>query len=822
VLALLLALTIAFFAPVFFQGKTYSILAEYSDAVYPWAALPNPHHLDHPQTDYAELSYPWLVSSKAAWDDGAFPFWSPDAYGGGYDVYANGSSAVLYPPRLAALLATSPVRAHDLFSIFHVLASGVAMVLLARDLSLGRRAATFAGVAWMFATWNMAWLHLEVVTPMALFLPLSFLLVRKVARGSWRWAIGAGLLLGVVPGAGHLLFLGLVLVAAAIYGAALVIGRIARAPRPQRRREAISATARLALCFGLVVGVAAVVLLPTAMALSGGQRASLGYDRLRALDLLGRPSMFWKLLVPPDPVTADNMQYMGFVGSATGVLAIVGALSRRRPGAWAGRLLVAVTFLVAVGTPLTWLAYHVVPGMKVFRPYYRLTVFAAFGVALLGAIGLQAVLDRFERPHGAHARPRRTGARWAWALTAVVVGATAVQLIVIGHRVNPAFAPHAAQYTLGRTAIVERVEADASTSTGWPARVLPVMVENTEGKPMFPVLYANTPLAMGLDTTSGYDSSIERRVVNLSRVLTGEDPATIGDGRTFGAYNAVFFSTRTRFDLARRLGVSAIVTAPPRDGFVETWGPTWDGLGATRTYREVDGDVFTVPDALVGPRLVRADEVVAGERAALLRFTEPAFPYETTALIEADELRRSGLGPLGAAQPAPDGGGPAAGAAPASTAGTVTAASRGVNTVSVDVTADGPSWLIVPDAWAEGWSATVNGRSAPVVRVNYDQRAVRVEAGASTVRMRYRSPGFDAGAALSVASVLGGVVALVVGTVLGRRRRDAQGDGRGDVELEQQLVAEEARVHGDADAVGPLDEAPSETGGVALGEHVER
>jgi hypothetical protein len=332
---------------------------------------------------------------------------------------------------------------------------------------------------------------------------------------------------------------------------------------------------------------------------------------------------------------------------------------------------------------------------------------------------------------------------------------------------------------------------------------------------MFPVLYANTPLAVGLDTMGGYDSSVDVRTVTLARVLLGEDPAAIGDGRLPGAFNAVYFSSGTRFDLARRLGVTAVVTAPPRPGLVETWGPTWEALGARRTYRDIDGDVFAVPDPLNGPRLVPGDEVVDGDEAALARFADPAFPYETAVVVEAGELRRTGLAALG----------PAAVDEPPA-AGSVDAASRGVNTVSVDVTSPGPAWLLVPDHWAEGWSATVNGRDVPVVRVNYNQRAVRVEAGTSAVRMRYRSPGFNAGAAVSTLTVLGALVAFAALTVAGRRRRETErGPGDG-LELEQQLVAEHARVDGDPDPVDALHEPPAQTGGGsdgrAVGEHVER
>ena len=152
VVVMLTALTAAYFNPLL-RGHTSSPLGAYQTIDYPWAAIPNPNVLEHPQNDYAELSYPWNVITDDALREGTIPLWSPLIYGGGYEFFANGSSAVLYPPRLLALAVTSPVRAHDLFLVFHIWAAGIAIYLLARQLSVGRCAGTFAAVAWMFVVY---------------------------------------------------------------------------------------------------------------------------------------------------------------------------------------------------------------------------------------------------------------------------------------------------------------------------------------------------------------------------------------------------------------------------------------------------------------------------------------------------------------------------------------------------------------------------------------------------------------------------------------------------------------------------------------------
>ena len=822
VIAILTALTLTYFYPLFL-GRTNSILGPYGSYVYPWASVPNGYGLTEPQTDYAELSYPWLVATDRALADNTLPLWSADVYGGGYDLFANGSSALLYPPRLLALAVTSPVRAHDLFLVFHLWGSGIAMYLLVRQLALGRWAGAFAAVAWMFATWNTAWMQLEVVTPMALFLPATVAVVhRAMTRRSLRALIGAGLVCALAASSGHLLLLGTTLLVAASYAAALSVGQILAerragsapgGPRHLRRSwtlELGSAVGRLALLGAVAAGAAAVVLLPTVLALRAGQRVPFTYDELRQ-QFLAEPFMLKRLFLPPDlPMTADQMQYLGFVGSSTVVFALVGLFSRRRAGAWLARVLVVAVPLIMIGTPLTELTWRFVPGMNVFRPYSRLIVFAAFGLVLAAALGVQMVLDGIARQ-----RPTLQPAIRVGLAMAIVV--TAGQLMFLGRRSNPPFVPHEARYALPSTPLIEEVRGNANPN-GWPARVIPVFLRRANDSALSGVtLYANTAQAVGLDTMSGYDSSVDRRTLVLLRVLNGADPNDTTLGRYPAAFLAAYESWSTRFTLLARLGVTDVVTVPNPTDTEVVWNGAWTMLEAERVYTGADGIIYRVPDAVAGPRLVGADDVVASEQAALVRFTEDDFPAQDMVVVERGELARTdlqALGPPPAATFSQPPVRPPAGAGTQSedpaAAGTVVRAQRGVNTVALEVNAEKAAWVVLPDAWAEGWSATVNGADTPVVRVNYYQRAVQVQPGISTIAMRYRPPGFVAGAVLSTLSwalALGSLAALSLRAAWWRRR-----SARRRLQFEDQLVAKQAGAQRHPDLVDTGDHPPTETG----------
>ena len=56
--------------------------------------------------------------------------------------------------------------------------------------------------------------------------------------------------------------------------------------------------------------------------------------------------------------------------------------------------------------------------------------------------------------------------------------------------------------------------------------------------------------------------------------------------------------------------------------------------------------------------------------------------------------------------------------------------------IAVESTAAG--WLVLSDAYYEGWQATVNGEATPILRADVMFRALPIPAGESVVVMEYR------------------------------------------------------------------------------------
>src|SRR5450759_1190993 len=215
----LLLASLAFFYPLL-TGDTFSTVGGHQSAVYPWHAYPTGLS-DYPQSDQADLNYPWqayLTRSRRAGDS---PVWNPYSFGG-QPISSSGSSAMFYPPRVLTALLVSPSWAHDLLSVMHVLLAGWFMYLLLTEYGALFPGAVFGALAWMLNSFTFAWLHLEVVAPVFAFLPLTVLCVHRAAHTrSWAWTAGASVLMGVLLCAGHLPFMGVTFLVPAVYGAGL-------------------------------------------------------------------------------------------------------------------------------------------------------------------------------------------------------------------------------------------------------------------------------------------------------------------------------------------------------------------------------------------------------------------------------------------------------------------------------------------------------------------------------------------------------------------------------------------------------------------------
>lgn len=174
----------------------------------------------------------------------------------------------------------------------------------------------------------------------------------------------------------------------------------------------------------------------------------------------------------------------------------------------------------------------------------------------------------------------------------------------------------------------------------------------------------------------------------------------------------------------------------------------WKSAGSLGS-SEIWENLRAMPRAwLVGETAVANDEE-ALSTVLTSRFPDGRpFDPARTALLE------SGLGlPVGPADP--------------SSVATIVALGR--DGAEVETRSATPALLLMSDVWYPGWTASIDGRPAPLLRADYLIRAVLVQDGKHRVRFAFRPRPLQLGAATSIGTFL--VLALVF--TASRRRREA-------------------------------------------------
>jgi hypothetical protein len=149
-----------------------------------------------------------------------------------------------------------------------------------------------------------------------------------------------------------------------------------------------------------------------------------------------------------------------------------------------------------------------------------------------------------------------------------------------------------------------------------------------------------------------------------------------------------------------------------------------------------DVTLFEVRRGLGPARVVEALRRLPDARHVAVALRSPTrlgVDSRKEALADARDVRGVTLPPRSRASPA------------------VVARSRGGRLV---VRAVGPGLLVVTEGWVPGWTASLDGSPARVLRVNGDRLAVVLGAGAHRVVLRYRVPGLRAGTALAALGAL--------------------------------------------------------------------
>lgn len=402
--AVFAALVCVFLWRPIFRGDAL-LPGDYLAQMSPWSTVskaPNPPPQWNPlQWDAISQFYPWRVFYARSIRQGKIPLWNPYQFSG-TPFLANGQSAVLYPLN-AVFLVFDPISAFTLYAALHLFLAAAFMYLLLRALGCSEGGGIVGGICYAFCAFMVLWLELPTFIGAAVWAPLVPLLVhRAVEQRSAFHGMLAGAALAMAFLAGHFQIAFYVAMCAGLWW----LWKLGAVWREEGKAYTFLKVVLPCVAFLAIVGLlTAAQVLPTVELAQNSHRvreiSPEGYARFVANavkpyrlvtafipDFFGNPSRGDYFLGS----AADYMEYGLYIGILPLVLALIAfrdVLRRPHIAFFAVASLVAI--LTAIGTPINYLFYRLIPGFSALGGPNRILLLYFLGVAGLAGFGMDYI-----------------------------------------------------------------------------------------------------------------------------------------------------------------------------------------------------------------------------------------------------------------------------------------------------------------------------------------------------------------------------------------------------------------------------------------------
>ncbi len=715
---------------------------------------------------------------RAALADGEMPFWDP-YIGGGVPSMANQTAAYFFPPSLLVVLLGNTALLKNLYFLGIAFTAGLFTYLVLRKHELSAAGSFAGGAAFMFCgaiSQNIGSFIGQTIAciPLALFVTIWFL-----EDPTWRRVCGLSVLYAGISLASAPPFLAQALAIAGIYA----IARILWWPAANRARARGRAAFRWACACVLGMGLVAWYYVPAFTLLRSTPQATAAYAGaakdsipLRCLYELLSPALMdgWKIFLV-HAVGRPHGYQIPYLGAAAVLLALLASPRdgpRRALGVFACVGSIVVMLKLFGVAPVQWIAE--VPGLRTFHyaAYFGITL--DFLIAILAGLGIDSLVRNEVGPLKG----------WLGAL-ALPVAVLALKENVAGPLGTDPLALHQWEHKwrvlllgallasfLAAVAVVARRKAWLRFSA---ASILALLVAG-EG-----VRNAKYPRQNRRDVWRHPPPYVARlaRDAGMTRCLTiATLPADTNSA--FGIFSLdslMTFNPPRIFELYRRYAggrdatflrsASTIPPEPVLDSASIGYVVVREGVPGlieqceARRYEKIFDDGLNAIFRRVSlPRYFFSSDFRVDRPAAALRdLATPGAPLRQVIVESPPSFPRL---PNSSADPA--------------------VGIRDFHRNGYALTLDSPRPGLVACSENDfpGWFATVNGRPARILPVNYAFRGVEVPSGKADVRFFYRPPGLRLGTALS------GLAASIwmLLAIFERRRRALQRTATGSISLD--------------------------------------
>lgn len=389
------------------QTDTRSHLSKYRDAaallliaglvlLFFWRLL-TPRLEDRalfPPGDFTDQFWAFRMYEARALAQGHLPLWSEN-FNSGHPFLADVQSAIFYPIGLVFTLGVVALRGANftlydlqLEAILHFILAGAFTYLFAKRLIGSRVPALVSALTFTFGGYLTSYPPQQLaILETATWLPLTLLFLDYAVTEQKRgYYVAAGLVLGIAALAGHPQTLLFVIYASAIYYTWRRVQSIQlSAPRP----SPLAFLSPFAFCLLISIGIAAAQWIPTLEYQAVSTRTSLDWSQAAR----GFPTIDpLQMILPGFVASFQSPLYIGILPLWFAIVAVW--VNRSLDKAfWAalalGALIVAFGFYV-FGYALFYLF---APGFAMFRDQERLALIVSFSLTLLAGYGFRELLQ---------------------------------------------------------------------------------------------------------------------------------------------------------------------------------------------------------------------------------------------------------------------------------------------------------------------------------------------------------------------------------------------------------------------------------------------
>jgi hypothetical protein len=688
--------------------------------------------------------------------------------------------------------------------VLHVFLAGLFMYLFLKSIKLNRYSAAFGGLCYMFASVFVSLVYAGHDAKMFVIalLPLCFYLLEKGFEGRRLFPfVMLGGAIGLLILSSHVQMAYFALWAIGLY----LLFRLVLLWRDGNVPKIV--VGKMVVYFGLAVllglGFGLVQLLPSYVFVNNYsvREEKTGFDHATSWSLhveevgsLVVPEFSGDSIEEPDTYWGRNFfklntEYIGLIPLLVAAFALI-AVRSKRVLFFSICALLAVIYGLGGDTPIFYLFYSLVPGVKLFRGPSMIMFLFSFAVCIVAAIGFSALVENTIEKRKREKLSRRMVVGFGLVLgvgflIAVMGGGffsvwTNLLYDGITAAKRNAMLANLSRFTSGLWIALfliaaggglmwARLKKKISPSLFLILMVPLVLIDTWRIDGRF-IKVVNPNEYIGRDRITQFLKQQEAtsgpfRVFSVGRAY-GEnllgvhriESVTGFHDNELKWYNA--FTGRDRRNLFQLpfldlLNVKYVLWNPKETMFQGYFSQLVGGGRLKEVFN--DGRIIVMQNTGVLPRAwVASDYEVTDSTGVFERLADPTFNYRTTVLLDEDP-------------------GVALGRADSLTAGRVERIVYEGNSLELQVVMNSPGFVVLSDNYFPYWHVHVDGVEQKIYRAYHALRAVYLEPGAHSVVFTYRSRPFELGSWISGLTfvLLCGAALVELGWKKRKRRRDA-------------------------------------------------